>query len=214
MWKLHTVRRLETSCLHVARSISTAVILCKSHYDVLGLTPKATHSDIKAAYYKLSMVYHPDKNKGVDASATFRDITAAYEVLGNYKLRKLYDRGLLHTAGADQAAHVHENPEDRFYQSRASRHTAPPPSGQTPIYDFDEWARQHYGRSFAKRTAAKARWMESERYKVEKEGDIQSETTMYLILTSLALVILFTFSVSETHDVDRSKDLASPRSDT
>lgn len=33
----------------------------KSYYDALGLTPKASQVDIKKAYYKMSMVYHPDK---------------------------------------------------------------------------------------------------------------------------------------------------------
>lgn len=47
-------------------------------YSVLGLTPKATQSDIKKAYYKLSMQYHPDKNQGSDLAATkFREITEA-----------------------------------------------------------------------------------------------------------------------------------------
>lgn len=67
----------------------------KSHYDILGLSPKATQVDVKAAYYNLSKVYHPDKNKGsIEAAEKFRDINAAYEILGNYKLRRLYDKGL------------------------------------------------------------------------------------------------------------------------
>lgn len=66
----------------------------QNHYDVLGVTPKATQSDIKTAYYKLSMKYHPDKNKNSEVAAQkFRDISTAYEVLGNFKLRRLYDRG-------------------------------------------------------------------------------------------------------------------------
>lgn len=66
----------------------------KNHYDSLGITPKATQNEVKTAYYKLSMIYHPDKNKdSVNALNKFRDITEAYEVLGNYKLRKLYDKG-------------------------------------------------------------------------------------------------------------------------
>jgi len=35
----------------------------RTHYDSLGLTPKATQADIKKAYYNLSLKYHPDKNK-------------------------------------------------------------------------------------------------------------------------------------------------------
>lgn len=73
---------------------NTASLRAKNHYDSLGLTPKATQADVKGAYYKLSMVYHPDKNEGCDVAAQkFRDITEAYEVLGNVRLRKLYDKG-------------------------------------------------------------------------------------------------------------------------
>lgn len=66
----------------------------RNHYDSLKLTPKATQAEVKTAYYKLSMQYHPDRNAGSEAaSEQFRDISAAYEVLGNVKLRKLYDKG-------------------------------------------------------------------------------------------------------------------------
>lgn len=75
-------------------STSYAVFKSKNHYDSLGITPKATQSEVKNAYYKLSMQYHPDRNEGSEAAAKqFRDITSAYEVLGNVKMRRLYDKG-------------------------------------------------------------------------------------------------------------------------
>uniref|UniRef100_A0AAG5CWH2 J domain-containing protein n=1 Tax=Anopheles atroparvus TaxID=41427 RepID=A0AAG5CWH2_ANOAO len=127
--------------------------LLRNHYDSLGVTPHATQNDIKQAYYKLSKLYHPDKNKGSDSAAEkFRDINAAYEVLGNYRLRKLYDKGILHTAGRHYAneapSAAADQPEDdaqtRFYKKRMTRTHAPTMSGRTPIYDFDEWSRSHY----------------------------------------------------------------------
>lgn len=82
--------------LNDVRYITTNVkLLVKSHYDTLGITPKATQADVKTAYYKLSMLYHPDKNKdSVEASTKFREVTDAYEVLSNVKSRRLYDKGL------------------------------------------------------------------------------------------------------------------------
>lgn len=57
----------------------------RSHYDALGVTPSSTQSEIKSAYYKLSKLYHPDRNKGSDiAAAHFKTINEAYEV--NYIL--------------------------------------------------------------------------------------------------------------------------------
>lgn len=64
-------------------------------YDVLGITKKATAKDIKDAYYELSKIYHPDRNKGCNESANiFRSVSEAYEVLSNYRTRRLYDKGL------------------------------------------------------------------------------------------------------------------------
>lgn len=52
-----------------------------THYDHLGINPGATQGEIKAAYYKLSKVYHPDTNEGSkEAAEKFRTISEAYEV--------------------------------------------------------------------------------------------------------------------------------------
>lgn len=66
----------------------------KDHYTALGVAKSATQQDIKSAYYRLSKMYHPDRNKGCENSAElFRIATEAYEVLGNYRTRRLYDKG-------------------------------------------------------------------------------------------------------------------------
>lgn len=65
----------------------------KNLYARLGLSRAATQSEIKTAYYKLSKEYHPDINNGCEKSTQkFREITEAYEVLGNELSRKDYDR--------------------------------------------------------------------------------------------------------------------------
>lgn len=64
-------------------------------YGRLGLVRSATQTDIKNAYYKLSTLHHPDKNDGCQAAAVkFREITEAYEILGNPRARREYDRGI------------------------------------------------------------------------------------------------------------------------
>lgn len=74
----------------------SAARTARSHYDILGISPKATQADIKSSYYRLSMIYHPDKSPGnADAVEKFRAITAAYEVLSNYRQRQMYDKGEL-----------------------------------------------------------------------------------------------------------------------
>ncbi|MDX1446706.1 J domain-containing protein [Lishizhenia sp.] len=64
----------------------------KDYYKVLGVDKKATAAEIKKAYRKLAVKYHPDKNQGdVMAEEKFKEINEAYEVLGNAEKRQKYD---------------------------------------------------------------------------------------------------------------------------
>jgi len=73
-------------------------LYCKqqSCYDVLELEEDATPVEVKKAYRRLSLKYHPDKSDADDAQAVFMSIATAYEVLGNEKMRKAYDDFLAH----------------------------------------------------------------------------------------------------------------------
>jgi curved DNA-binding protein CbpA len=51
-------------------------------YEVLGVPRTATQSEIRSAYKKLALQYHPDKNQGEDTSDIFSSINAAYDILG------------------------------------------------------------------------------------------------------------------------------------
>ena len=63
-------------------------------YKVLGVDRKAPPEEIKKAYRKLARRYHPDRNPGDAAAETrFKEISAAYDVLGDPEKRKQYDRG-------------------------------------------------------------------------------------------------------------------------
>ncbi len=65
----------------------------RDYYEVLGVTKSATEAELKAAFRKLAMKYHPDKNQGDDtAEAKFKEINEAYEVLRDAQKRAAYDR--------------------------------------------------------------------------------------------------------------------------
>jgi len=65
-------------------------------YDILGLQRNSTSVDIKRAFRKGSIKYHPDKNKEPEALEMFRLVTKANEVLSDEKKRELFDYYLDH----------------------------------------------------------------------------------------------------------------------
>jgi molecular chaperone DnaJ len=62
------------------------------YYALLGCARTASEGDIKKAYRKLAMEYHPDRNSAPEAEARFKEITEAYEVLRDPEKRAMYDR--------------------------------------------------------------------------------------------------------------------------
>lgn len=64
----------------------------KDYYQTLGVTKSSSADEIKKAYRKLALQYHPDRNKGKDAEAKFKEVTKAYEVLSDPKKKQTYDQ--------------------------------------------------------------------------------------------------------------------------
>jgi molecular chaperone DnaJ len=72
--------------------MSTKDWLEKDFYKVLGVSKTAEADEIKKAYRKLARKYHPDSNSGdASAEARFKDVSEAYDVVGDVKKRKEYD---------------------------------------------------------------------------------------------------------------------------
>ncbi len=72
------------------------------YYKVLGVDKKASQEDIKKAYRKLARRYHPDTNNDSGAEERFKEVSEAYDVLGDPEKRKKYDRGGLFGVGGGQ----------------------------------------------------------------------------------------------------------------
>ncbi|KAJ1423760.1 DnaJ domain containing protein [Sesbania bispinosa] len=73
-------------------------------YDLLGVSQNANASEIKKAYYKLSLKYHPDKNPDPESRKLFVKVANAYEILKDEATREQYDYAIAH-------------PEEVFYNT-------------------------------------------------------------------------------------------------
>jgi len=75
----------------------------RDYYEILGVSQNASESDIKKAYRRLAMKYHPDRNTGdADAEVRFKEAKEAYEVLSDGQKRAAYDQ--FGHAGVDPSA--------------------------------------------------------------------------------------------------------------
>jgi DnaJ-class molecular chaperone len=64
----------------------------RDYYDILGVSKSASASDLKSAYRKLALKWHPDRNKESGAEAKFKEINEAYEVLSDSGKKAKYDQ--------------------------------------------------------------------------------------------------------------------------
>ena len=93
-----------------------------SYYKVLGVDKKSSKQEIKKAFRKLAVQYHPDKNDSPDAEEKFRKIAEAYEILSDEDKRRQYDMSggsgqHNHKFGEHTRAHnFHFNFDDLFKQ--------------------------------------------------------------------------------------------------
>ncbi len=64
----------------------------RDYYEILGVEKSASADQIKSAYRKMALKYHPDKNKEKDAEAKFKEINEAYQILSDPKKKQAYDQ--------------------------------------------------------------------------------------------------------------------------
>lgn len=98
-----------------------------NYYDILGVSKNATDDEIKKAFHKLALKFHPDKNKGnVEMENKFKEISKAYDTLSDPQKRRAYDMGgeeAVNQQGHGFPPDIFEmfNPGMRFQQQQQQR---------------------------------------------------------------------------------------------
>lgn len=104
--------------------------MASNPYDVLGVPSSASATDIQKAYRKLAKKLHPDLNPGdKTAEEKFKEVAAAYDLLGDVEKRKRFDNGDIDASGA-------ERPQHHFYRDFAAADDGHPYTSNAGFADF------------------------------------------------------------------------------
>ena len=107
----------------------------KDYYKILEIDPRATIEDIRKAYRKLALQYHPDKNSDLNSEEKFKEVAEAYEVLNDPAKKQEYDSSLAsasNQSGVTFRFIFHGNPFETFTQVFGPGFMPPPPFHHIP----------------------------------------------------------------------------------
>ncbi|GAB1418488.1 hypothetical protein MASR2M12_12530 [Bacteroidales bacterium] len=143
--------------------------MIQDHYKILGLSTSATKEEIKKAYRKLALEWHPDKNKSPNAHEIFIKINEAYLILYDEQARAKYDKEYEFFFGKQQKA---EQPKEDYTQKEPFAEKTQQESKYTYSYndpDLNNWSKS------AKRQASKYASMSFEEFG-KLLGEVVKET--------------------------------------
>lgn len=170
---------------------------CKDFYEILGVPKNASEEDLKKAYRKLALKFHPDKNCAPGATDAFKAIGNAYAVLSNPDKRQQYDQfGDQSTAAPQHSTHTHHrhyrsfhrdfeadiSPEELFNIFFGGRF----PTGNIHVYT-------NQGASYSQFYQPRRRRAYERREEVVEEN--QSQNTFTALLQLLPVLVLILISV-------------------
>lgn len=175
-----------------------------AYYDILRVSPGATQSQIKTAYYKQSFIYHPDKNPAnKEATQRFSEISEAYTVLGNISLRRKYDRGILSQSDVQHAGRPSSkettsrstgSPQQQHQQQHQHRARRSSKAWGKTMFDFDAFYQAHYGEQLQREKDMRARKQrmqeEREDYLTKWRQSKVAEMTLAMLLIMAGLIFM------------------------
>jgi DnaJ-class molecular chaperone len=122
------------------------VTVAADPYETLGVGKDATQDDIRSAYRKRAKKLHPDLNPGdKQAEEQFKELSAAYDLLGDADKRARFDRGEIDASGAERP------PRGQYYRdfhgADADRHAYSSDAGYADFADTDDILSELFGRT-------------------------------------------------------------------
>ena len=144
----------------------------KDYYKILGISKTASSDEIKKAYRKLAVKYHPDKNPNdKSAEEKFKEISEAHEVLGNVEKRKKYDELGENWNYYQQAAQQSENKQGKD-SNRGNTHQYT--SGERfQESDFSDFFESVFGGRFSSGKQNQARAFNGQDYNAEMQISLE-----------------------------------------
>lgn len=116
------------------------------HYQILEISPTATHAEIKQAYRRLAKLFHPDSNQNVSNHEKIVRLNAAYEVLGDPQSRQTYDQQRRYYAQLEAVGVSARSCGDRQQRtaSAQARYRKQQKTGQQVEEDLKQWLNKVY----------------------------------------------------------------------
>ncbi|XP_060941520.1 dnaJ homolog subfamily C member 18 [Limanda limanda] len=171
---------------------------CKDFYEILGVTKNASDEDLKKAYRKLALKFHPDKNFAPGATESFKAIGNAYAVLSNPEKRQQYDQyGDQSAASAPQPSSHSRHGHYRSFNRDFEADISPEElfniffGGRFPTGNIHVYTNQ--GASYSQFYQPRRRRAYERREEVVEDN--QSQNTFTALLQLLPVLVLILISV-------------------
>ncbi|XP_051960189.1 dnaJ homolog subfamily C member 18 [Xyrauchen texanus] len=176
---------------------------CKDFYEILGVPKDASDEDLKKAYRKLALRFHPDKNCAPGATDAFKAIGNAYAVLSNPEKRQLYnqygDQGPAETSSHSSSQPHHTYGHHRTFNRDFEADISPEelfniffggrfPTGNIHVYTNRGASYAHYYQPRRRRT------YERREEEVEESHSQNNFTALLQLLPVLVLILISVFT--------------------
>lgn len=154
----------------------------KSHYEVLGIQKSATETEIKKAYRKLALKFHPDKNSAPSSEAAFKSINSAFDCLSDSTKRETYD---LYGHEAASSGNAGASPFSGFHAGRHNMHEINPEDILNAFFNMQRGAGGGGFHTFHFNAGG------NPGFQRQRQQQAQSKSTIFQQILQLLPIILF-----------------------